>query len=134
MLLGLVGGGYLAWVWGPVYVVHYEVKQVVRDFMNQAVHDKNDSHLVDRMTKKLASLEQVDGFDARGRPARVPAVMVEPKDVTWERTDDAQPPMLHVAFDYERTVTYPFIETTASKVMSVDLENDLTRPDWGPAR
>ncbi len=134
MLVVLVGGGYLAWVWGPVYVVHYEVKQVVRDFMNQAVHDKEDARLVEKMTRKLASLEQVDGVDALGRPARVPAVVVEPKDVTWDRDDDAQPPTLHVSFDYERTVTYPFLETTASKVMSVDLDNDLSRPDWGPAR
>ncbi len=134
LLLLVVGGGYLAWVWGPAYVLLYEVKQVVRDYMNQAVHDRNDAELVANMTKKLATLAEVDGLDAYGRPARVPAVAVDPRDVTWERDADAHPPRLHVAFAYERSVTYPFIERTATKVFAVELENDLSLPDWGPAR
>ena len=43
LLLGLVTAGYLLSVWGPVYVVHYEVKQVVRDYANQAVKNTNDT-------------------------------------------------------------------------------------------
>ena len=39
-----------------------------------------------------------------------------------------------VAFDYERSVTYPFLETRATKVFTVDLDNELSVPDWGPAR
>lgn len=134
LLVLLVGAGYLAWVWVPVYVVHYQVKQVVRDYMNQAVHDRNDSDLVTRMTRKIASLAQVDGVDAYGAPARVPAVELEPAQVTWERDATRSPPMLHVAFEYERSVTYPFLETKATKVFTVDLENDISVPDWGSAR
>ena len=134
LLVLLLGAGYLAWVWVPVYVVHYEVKQVVRDYMNQAVRDREDAELVVKMTRKIASLAQVDGVDARGAPARVPAVAIEPAQVTWERDAARSPPMLHVAFEYERSVTYPFLETQATKVFTVDLENDLTLPDWGPAR
>ena len=29
LLLCLAAGGYLIWVWGPIYLVHYEAKQVV---------------------------------------------------------------------------------------------------------
>jgi hypothetical protein len=134
LLVLLVGGGYLAWVWVPPYLLHFEVKQVVHDYMNRAVHERNDTQLVANMTAKIAALAQVDGFDAFGRPARVPAVVVDPSSVTWERDADASPPTLHVAFEYEMAVTYPFLETRASRVFTVDLENDLTRPDWGPAR
>ena len=42
--------------------------------------------------------------------------------------------MLHVAFDYQHEVTYPFLERKATKVMSVDLSNDLTVPHWGVTR
>jgi hypothetical protein len=42
--------------------------------------------------------------------------------------------MIRVHFEYERTVTYPLLGTQGSKVFSVDLEGDLTPPDWGPAR
>jgi hypothetical protein len=41
---------------------------------------------------------------------------------------------LHVAFDYERSVTYPFLGRTGTKVFTVDVESDLSRPDWGPER
>ena len=58
---------------------------------------------------------------------------VDPADVTWDRTR-AEPPTLHVAFDYERSVTYPFLGRTGTKVFTVDIEGDLSRPDWGPER
>jgi hypothetical protein len=134
LLVALVAGVYLGWVWGPVYFVHYEVKQVVREYMNQAVRNPNDAELVDRMVRKLESVARDDGVDEYGDPARVPAVVVDADSVTWEREAGANPPMLHVSFEYERTVTYPLLGTTGSKVFSVDLENDLTKPDWGPAR
>jgi len=134
LLVLVLGAGYLAWVWGPVYVVHYEVKQVVRDYMNQAIHDRNDAQLVAKMTAKIASLAEVDGVDAYGQPARVPAIDLARAGITWQRDAGHNPPTLRVAFDYERSVTYPLLETRATKVFTVDLENDLSVPNWGPAR
>jgi hypothetical protein len=59
-------------------------------------------------------------------------VEVRPEDVTWERTED--PPSLHVVFEYPRTLRLPFLERTLDRVYRVDITNDLTRPNWGPAR
>jgi hypothetical protein len=42
--------------------------------------------------------------------------------------------VLHVAFEYVREVNLPILDRTASKVFTVDLFNDLSIPDWGPAR
>jgi hypothetical protein len=135
LLLGIVGGGaYLAWSWGPVYIVHFEVKQVVRDYMNQAIKDPNDASLKERLVENLRRVAQREGVDRFGRPARVPVVDLRPDDVTWERDASASPPMLHVAFDYEHEITYPLLERQASKVMSIDLTNDLTIPTWGITR
>ncbi|HSD19736.1 MAG TPA: hypothetical protein VLC54_06855 [Anaeromyxobacter sp.] len=131
LLAGVAAAGYWLWVWGPVYVVHYEVKQVVREFINQAVRNPNDRELVGNMVHKLETLALVDGD---GAAARVPAVSVDPADVTWDRARGAEPPTLHVAFDYERSVTYPFLGRTGTKVFTVDIEGDLSRPDWGPGR
>lgn len=133
LLVSLAASGYWLWVWGPVYVVHYEVKQVVREFINQAVRNPNDGELVGKMVHKLETLAVVDGEDADGAAARVPAVSVDPAAVTWDRVR-AEPPTLHVAFDYERSVTYPFLGRTGTKVFTVDIEGDLSRPDWGPER
>lgn len=134
LVVGVVVGGYLLWVWAPLYYENYAVKQVVRDYMNQAVKNRNDEQLRRNMVAKIRSLAEVDGVDQYGRPARVPAIGLEERDVTWERDASAQPPMLHVSFDYLREVHLPLLERTASKVFTVDLSNDLTIPDWGPSR
>jgi hypothetical protein len=133
LLVGVAAAGYWLWVWGPVYVLHYEVKQVVHEYMNQAVRNHDDGQLVQNMVRKLETLAVVDGEDAYGAPARIPAVIVDPARVTWDRAP-AEAPTLHVAFDYERSVTYPFLGRTGTKVFTVDVEGDLTRPNWGPER
>lgn len=134
LLVVLAIGGYLAVVWLPVYYENYAVKAVVRDYMNQAVKNSDDDGLRRSMVAKLRSLAEVDGVDAYGSPARVPAVWVEEGDVLWERDAGSQPPMLRVSFEYTREVRLPLLDRTTSKVFVVEGENDLTRPDWGPAR
>jgi hypothetical protein len=128
----VVGAGYLGWVWLPLYFDHYAVKQVVSDYMNQAVKNQDDAQLVRDMVAKIHSLGQVDAVDQSGRPVRVPAVPVEEGGITWERDKSAK--TLHVAFEYERTVVYPFIDRTAVAVFTLDRTGDITVPDWGPAR
>lgn len=130
----LVGGGYLAWTWAPVYITHFQAKQIVRDYMNQAVKEPNDEMLKERMVENLRRLARKDGVDRFGRPAHVAVVNLRSQDVTWERDLRSTPRVLHVAFDYEHEVTYPFLERKASKVMSIDLTNELTVPDWGITR
>jgi hypothetical protein len=130
LLLGLVAGGYLAVVWAPVYLLHHEVRQTVRGFINKAVHDRNDERLVHDLCQRLQALEQREGEDARGRPAQVPVVDVEPRDVTWERDLEARPPTLHVAFEYVRVVRYPILDRTTEKTMQVDLTGEIDVPVW----
>jgi hypothetical protein len=134
LLVAVAVGGYLGWVWLPIYVENYAVKQVVHDHMNQAVKNPDDDGLRRNMVAKLRSLAQVDTLDAYGRPVRLPAVGVEERDVVWERDAESQPPMLRVSFEYTREVLLPILDRTASKVFVVEEQNDLTQPDWGPAR
>jgi hypothetical protein len=134
LLVAAVVSGYLLWVWAPIYYENYAVKQVVRDYMNQAVKNPNDETLRGFMVHKIRSLAEVDGVDAYGRPVRLPAIPLEERDVIWERDKSAQPPTLRVTFEYVREVNLPLLDRTASKVFTVDLSNDLTIPDWGPAR
>jgi hypothetical protein len=133
LLFLLAGGAYLAWTWFPVYILHYEVKQVVRDYINQAVRNQNDAELVEKMVHKLRTLDDLDMVDDDGNAATTPTVQVAATEVVWER-DTGQPPMLHVAFEYTRPVAYPLLGRWTSKTLSVDITEDLTRPDWGPSR
>ena len=135
LLLAVVGGGsYLGWVWVPVYFDDYAVKQVVRDYMNQAIKNPDDDALRRNMVQKIRLLRDRDAVDEYGRPVRVPCVPLEERDVTWERDNRSQPPMLRVSFEYAREVAYPWLDRTATKTFAVDLSNDLTVPEWGPAR
>ncbi len=131
-VLALAAAGYLATVWVPVWFVHYEVKQVVRDFGNQAVKNPQDRELVESMCHKLRTLDTEQVLDDTGRASKVPVVDVRPQDVTWER--GGEPPTLHVAFEYPRTVRYPLLGRSVEKVMAVDVTMDIARPDWGPMR
>jgi len=132
LVLGLAAGGYAAVVFVPPAVLHYEVKQVVRDYGNQAVKNKSDEQLLRDMVLKIRSLADVPMVDEAGRKIRVPVVDLRVEDVAWERTAD--PPSLHVAFEYPRTLDLPGLDRSVERVYRVDLTMDLTRPDWGPAR
>jgi hypothetical protein len=132
LVLGLAAAGYAAVVFVPPAVLHYEVKQVVRDYGNQAVKNKNDAQLLRDMVQKIRSLADEQLVDEAGRTVRVPIVDLRVDEVAWERTAD--PPSLHVAFEYPRTLDLPWLDRSVDRVYRVDLTMDLTRPDWGPSR
>ena len=134
LLLALAGAAYLAWVWVPVYIVHYEIKQVVRDYMNQAVKQPNDGELVARMLDRVARLHTVVGEDEAGRRTETPVIAIDPRDVIWERDTDVTPPLLRVSLVYEREIEYPWLERRTIKTFAIDLENDLSAPVWGAER
>lgn len=134
LLLLLAGGGYLAWTWVPVYVIHVEVKQIARDYMNRAVKDPNDAALVEVMVNRMRALDTAVEPDETGALVKVPTVRVDPRKVTWERDPGTTPPTLHVFFEYTRTVPYPLINRWTEKTLAVDLTQELARSDWGSVR
>ena len=132
LVLGIAAGAYAAVVFVPVWVLNYEVKQVVRDYGNQAVKNKDDAVLLDGMLQKIRLLQQAEGIDAAGRKVMVPVIDIQKQDVTWERSTD--PLSLHVEFEYPRVLELPWLERTIERTYRVNLTMDLKRADWGPAR
>jgi len=134
LLALLVAAGYLLRVWGPIYVVHYEVKQVVRDFGNQAVKNPNDAELVERMCQRLQALDRAPVRAPDGTLEVVPVVEVHPQEVAWARDGSSVPPRLRVTFAYRRQVHYPIFDAWRETEMQVDVEMDLGRADCGGGR
>jgi len=132
LVAGLATAAYLAWVFGPPYVLHYEVRQVVRDFANRAVKDPNDAELVRDMVRRIRALDETRAVDESGKPVTVPTVDLREQDVTWERSSD--PPSLHVAFEYGRTLELPLLDRSIERVYRVDLRTDIQVPSWGAPR
>jgi hypothetical protein len=130
LLVVLLGVGYLAVVWGPVYLVRYEAKLALQAAINQARKDQNDAELVQRMCSQLASLDTVKVKAADGTVQQVPAVDVAPRDVTWERDNSANPPTLHVAFEYTHQVSYPFLDRVDQKTFSLDMTSEIAIQRW----
>lgn len=132
ILLLVASAAYLVWVWGPIYIVQYEVKQVVRDYCNQAVKIKEDAALVQKMIYKFRTLDYEWTTNELGKQVKVPVIDLEPRDILWERSED--PPQLHVAFEYVRQVRYPFLDLTSEVRMPVDITADISLPNWGETR
>jgi hypothetical protein len=132
LVVVVAGAGYLTWVWGPIYVESYTVKQVVKDYANQAIKNPNDAELRAAMVAKIHSLGQIDAVDASNRPVKVPAIPMVESEVTWQR--DAQAKTLRIAFDWERQVVYPFLDRVTVTTFTFDKTEDLNRADWGPSR
>jgi len=131
LLLTVVGSVYLGKVWIPVYLVHYEVKHTVREYINRAVKTRNDEELVKNLCQQLAALDTTEEEGEDGRIRRVPSVVVQPSDVTWERDATGPALMLHVAFEYVRVVRYPWLNREQEHLLSVDLTEDISVPIWG---
>jgi hypothetical protein len=125
-----VSGVYLGWVWVPLYLDHYAVKQAVRASMNQAIKDTDDAALVRRLCEKIRGIRMVDGLDGYGRKVPVPAVMLEEPQVSWTRDTVANPPTVRVTFEYEREVVYPFIDRTSTKTFVVEDSSDISPVKW----
>jgi hypothetical protein len=132
LVLGLAAAAYAAVVFVPPAVLHYEVKQVVRDYGNQAIKNPNDEQLLRDMVQKIRSLDGIQGVDDAGRKVQIPVVDLQKEDVVWERTKE--PPNLHVAFEYPRTLDLPWLNRSIERVYRVDLNIDQARADWGPQR
>jgi hypothetical protein len=130
LLTSLLGGGYLAVVWGPVYLVRYEAGVVANEFANKAVHNHDDAALVQGLCAKLAGLDQVKFPEPDGSTSVVPAVDVRPEDVTWDRNAAATPPTIRVAFTYTTSVYYPFIDRFTEKTFSIERSQDIQPAKW----
>jgi hypothetical protein len=130
LLSSLVSGGYLAVVWGPVYIVRYEVGVVTIEHANKAVHDRDDAALVSALCTRLAKLEQVKAPQPDGSVSVVPAVEVRPADVTWERDAVSSPPTLHVTFEYTTSVYYPILDRFTEKTFVIDRFQDIAPARW----
>lgn len=136
LLLVILGvGGYLGWIWVPVWYEQYVVKQTVRDFMNQAISNPHDDTQRRMLAHRLQSIASVEVPGESGEPVRRPAIVVDERDIVWERTaGEGTTPALRVAFEYERPVKYPGLNRVEVKVFQIDMTADLLRANWGSAR
>ena len=125
-----VGVGYLGWVWVPLYLDNYAVRQAVKATMNEAIKNRDDAALIQGLCQKIRSIRTVQAVDEAGRTVSLPAVSVDERNVSWSRDADAKPPMLRVTVEYEREVVYPFLERTDTKTFVVEDSNDLTPVKW----
>lgn len=131
LLLGVAAAAYLAWIGIPVYVVHYEVQQVVRQTgYAAAARSRDDAALLEDMTARIRALHEREAEGPDGRAVVRPAVDLKPEDVTWERNGSGT---LRIAFEYEAEIQLPFLKRTVTRSMDVDMAM-AARPDTEVSR
>ena len=130
LVLGLAAAAYAAVVFGPPAVLHYEVKQVVRDYGNQAVKNPDDAQLLGSMVQKIRTLDDVAGVDEAGRKITRPGGRPQQGGRPLG-ANPATPPTLHVAFEYPRTLELPLLDRVVERVYRVDLTMDQKRAGLG---
>jgi hypothetical protein len=130
LLASLLGGGYLAVVWVPVYLVRYEAGVVTSEFANKAVHNHDDEALVQELVRRLAALDQVKAPRPDGSTGLVPAVDLKPSEITWVRDTAVSPPTIHVALEYTTSVYYPLMERFSERTFAIDRFQDIQPAKW----
>jgi hypothetical protein len=130
LLVTVLGGGYLAVVWGPVYLVRYEAGLVTAEFANKAIHNPEDAGLVRELCARLARLDQVKAAGPDGTIVEVPAIDLRPADVTWERNTASTPPTIHVAFEYTTIVHYRWLDRFTEKTFAIEKSQDIQPAKW----
>jgi hypothetical protein len=128
MLLCAAGAVYMGWVWIPIYAELLEARQQVRASANAAVKDRDDLKLKEELLQHLRGVAKETRKDVRGKPQRVPVIDIPMKDLIWKRREN--PPMLHVAFSYNRRVFYPIIKKEIVKTFDVDMDLDISQAAW----
>ncbi len=132
MVAMLLGGGYVLYVWGPIYMDHYDVRQTVRGVANSAVMNPDDEHLKADLLAKLRSVRLEEFIDSEsGQKTRRPVVNLQPQDLIWERDTRATPPTVHIAFDYVRQIHLPIFNKTQEKPFHIDMTIEISRAEWG---
>lgn len=131
LIVIVAGGGYLGWIWVPVWFEQYVVKQTVRDFMNQAITNPADELQRRIFAQRLQRIGTVELTDEAGEPVRRPAVVVDERDIVWERSrGEGTAPTLRIAFEYERPVKYPGLNRVEMKLIQIDMTTELQRAEW----
>ena len=130
LMASLLGGGYLAVVWVPVYLVRYQAGMVANEYANKAVHNRDDDALIKEMCRKLAGLAEVKSPEPDGSISLQPAVNLRPEDVRWERDATSVPRMLRLAFTYTASVHYPVLDRFTEKSFTVERTQDIQPVKW----
>ncbi len=130
LLASLLGGGYLAVVWVPIYLIRYQAGLVATEFANKAIHNPDDDALVKEMCRKLAGLAEVRSPEPDGSISLQPAVNLRLEDVKWERDATSVPRMLHLAFAYTTSVHYPLIDRFSEKTFTIERTQDIQPVKW----
>ena len=115
-------GGILAVGAGDrLHVVHYEVKQVVREHINQAVRNPDDGELMARMVQA----RDARAGGERGVWHRHALLCRDPAAVTWDARARHRPRCTSPSTTSGRSRTQ-ILGRTGTKLFTVDIEGDLS--------
>ena len=129
LIVVVVGGGYLGFVYFPYYLDHYAAKTKCEKTLNETWRHKDENKTAQTLRRALAKVATKTVFDG-AEEKQVPAINPEDQDlqITIDRTRD--PPVLMATVDYERTIIFPLIKKTKPKWFHLECELSLEEVIW----
>jgi hypothetical protein len=125
----LAVAGAIFWIitYGEAYWDNFEIKHLLSQAANKCYLDKSDDSVRDWTFRKLH-----EAFDTKvedhGRIVTVMKIEADKDDLRIERSE--VPPVVHIWFTYNRTVSIPLIGGTRTVQFVDHVEQDLSPVKW----
>lgn len=107
LVLLLVAGAYLAWIYIPPYVDFFGVRKAVRVACNRAYRDRSEDMVRDTVMREWADLKIQDDELEDGKITRKPTPFERVANVDVEFSKD--PPSVMINVHYTQHIVFPFL-------------------------
>jgi hypothetical protein len=116
LVLLLIGGGYLAWVYGPLWIQYFGMRKAVRVACNAAYRDRSEDGVRDVIMREWKELNVQDGSleDGTIKMVATPFDRTQNIDITFAK----DPASVTVGIHYTQHIVFPFV----NKERDIDFE------------
>ncbi|GAC1336178.1 MAG: hypothetical protein NVSMB23_00310 [Myxococcales bacterium] len=129
LLVLVAAGGYWAFVFGPVYLDHAEVKQFCAQAGNMAYTEHSDAAVKAFVVNHIRTKFAYEELLSNGMTKTSYKIDFDPdQDVRIERS--ALPPKIDIEVSYGRTVALPILGGARTVNFLVHTEQDLSTVKW----
>jgi hypothetical protein len=123
LLLGIAGGVFWLFTFGPAYWDNQEVKSTLKEAANLCYHEHSDSKVRDFILRKLGQQ-----FGDPNQTGSKLSIDLDPQDLRIERSES--PKRVDIWLTYSRTVKTPFVDQERTVTFNDHADQDLSDVKW----
>ncbi len=127
LLAGVLGGGYMGFIYVPLWVDNLSLKRIMREEAAMAWRYADDEALRKTIFEKS---KQIGGHNevVQGQQRWVPSVVLLLDDIYINRDNDRK--MVTIQVEYDREVVYPWIGRKVTVHFAPVVTDSLEQVTW----